>query len=276
MGKKSAKIPKPPDPRIVAQAQTDSNIQTARENARLNRLQQETPFGDVQFFDTGNQNAPFGVRSSLNRNDQLILNQLGVTGRRQANRIETGLRGDPTDERYLNAILDRVQPRIKQDEEALRTRLANQGISIGSDAFNNEMDRFSRGVNDMRLAAATQAGAEGRANRSQLINEMMGLRGAMPGGMPVSVPQVGVAQTDTISPAMNNYNQQMSAALNAQQQRSGLLGDIAGLAGTIGGAALMGPLGGKLGGSLFGLGAGTAAGGFTNPGALGLAGMSLF
>ena len=269
MGKKKAKIPKPPDPTVVANAQTASNIATAEANARLNRMHQDTPYGNVRFYKTGSAAVPWGVKSSLNWRDQRMLDQLGVTGMRQANRIETELQGDPTDRRYLNAILDRVQPRIQQDEEALRTRLANQGIAIGSDAYNNELDRFKRGVNDMRLAAATQAGAEGRANRSQMINEMVGLRSAMPGAMPITVPQVGVSGTDTTTPVMNNYNQQMAAALNAQQQNSGLFGDVAGLAGTLGGAYLTG------GGSLFGLGAG-AAGGFSNPAALGLGSASLF
>ena len=276
MGKKSAKIPKPPDPRIVAQAQTDSNIATAKESARLNRLNQVTPFGATTYFSTGDPNVPFGVRASLASSEQALADKLGLTSRHFANRLDRDLiYGGMSDNAVMNAMLDRVQPRVDQDKDALRTRLSNQGISIGSDAYNAEMDRFQRGVNDMRLAAVQQAGAEGRAQHSQLLNEMAAVRSLIPGAPPISIPTVGVANTDTISPTMNNYNQQMAAALNAQQQRSGLLGDIAGLAGTIGGAAIMGPLGGKISSSLFGLGAPVGTG-FTNAGALGLGSARLF
>jgi hypothetical protein len=54
MGKKAAKPPPAPDPVKTAQAQTDSNIDTARMNANLNRLDESDPMGSVSYTDLGN------------------------------------------------------------------------------------------------------------------------------------------------------------------------------------------------------------------------------
>lgn len=55
------------------------------------------------------------------------------------------------------ALMSRIQPELDRQREALRSQLANQGITIGSEAYNNEMDRFGRQAND----AATQAALQG-------------------------------------------------------------------------------------------------------------------
>lgn len=52
--KDSPEPPATPDPRIVSQAQTDSNIDTARVNASLNRVNQFTPYGSITYKRTGN------------------------------------------------------------------------------------------------------------------------------------------------------------------------------------------------------------------------------
>jgi len=47
----------------------------------------------------------------------------------------------------------RLDPRMQQDEEALRTRLANQGIIAGSKAYEDAYDQFNRGKNDAYSSA---------------------------------------------------------------------------------------------------------------------------
>lgn len=70
----------------------------------------------------------------------------------------TGSRDD-----HEAALMARMQPQLDRDREALETRLANQGIGYGTDAWSSAMDDYGRNVNDARLAAITQAGAEQRA-----------------------------------------------------------------------------------------------------------------
>jgi len=59
-----------------------------------------------------------------------------------------------------DALMQRMQPSLDQDRAALETRLANQGIQIGSAAYNSAMDDFSRQTNDARLGAILNAGQE--------------------------------------------------------------------------------------------------------------------
>ena len=53
MGKKTPKMPTPPDPTVVAGAQTEMNKDTAIANAYLNRINQYTPEGSLEFNQVG-------------------------------------------------------------------------------------------------------------------------------------------------------------------------------------------------------------------------------
>lgn len=53
MGKSAPKAPKAPDPVATAQAQTQMNKETAITQAQLDRINQYTPQGSVEFFQTG-------------------------------------------------------------------------------------------------------------------------------------------------------------------------------------------------------------------------------
>lgn len=73
----------------------------------------------------------------------------------------TGI-GDPNQSRdAVEAALNaRMAPRQEQDRAALETRLANQGITLGSEAWRSAMDDQARAVNDARLGVTAQAGQE--------------------------------------------------------------------------------------------------------------------
>lgn len=73
----------------------------------------------------------------------------------------TGI-GDPNQSRdAVEAALNaRLAPRLEQDRAALETRLANQGITLGSEAWRTAMDDQARAVNDARLGVTAQAGQE--------------------------------------------------------------------------------------------------------------------
>ena len=62
--------------------------------------------------------------------------------------------------RVEDALMQRLQPQMQQDESALRTRLINQGIRPGTAAWNSEWNRHQQGVNDARLAAVGAGGDE--------------------------------------------------------------------------------------------------------------------
>lgn len=175
-------------------------------------------------------------------------------------------------------ILERAQPQQERDRLALETRLANQGIAMGNEAYRAGMDDYNRGVNDFRLGADIQAGAdatnrfntesamfgmgtdarknyltEQQMTRMQPIQEISALMGTgggqqYPQFQPTNNYQV--APVDTGGILGMGMQAQMANAANQQRGQGGAWGGLAGLVGTLGGAALMGPAGG----ALFGLG----------------------
>jgi hypothetical protein len=62
--------------------------------------------------------------------------------------------------RVENAIMRRAQPGLDQDRQALEARLADQGIEMGSAAYQAAMGDYGRQVNDMRTSAILAGGQE--------------------------------------------------------------------------------------------------------------------
>lgn len=62
--------------------------------------------------------------------------------------------------RVEDAIFSRVDPMMERDREALRTQLVNQGIGVGSEAYDREMARFGEGVTDARMQTILAGGQE--------------------------------------------------------------------------------------------------------------------
>jgi len=94
------------------------------------------------------------------------------------------------------AIEARMNPQFERDENALRNRLANQGIMPGSEAYNSELDTFNRGRNDARSQASlqgigldTQARQQGFQEQSYLRGLPMNELNALRSGSQVSSPQ---------------------------------------------------------------------------------------
>jgi hypothetical protein len=62
--------------------------------------------------------------------------------------------------KYEEALMARLNPQLERDRTALETRLVNQGLQPGSEAYNRAIDEASRTANDARIAAVLNAGQE--------------------------------------------------------------------------------------------------------------------
>lgn len=62
--------------------------------------------------------------------------------------------------RVEEALMSRLEPQIERDRAALQSRLANQGITHGSEAWNRALDQQGRNVNDLRMQVIGAGGAE--------------------------------------------------------------------------------------------------------------------
>lgn len=82
--------------------------------------------------------------------------------------------GDEASRRRVEeAMLARVNPDIARQEEALRTKLLQSGLAVGSDAWNREMSRLDQTRNDARMQAVLAGGQE----ESRQVGLQQGLRG---------------------------------------------------------------------------------------------------
>jgi len=269
---KSPKAPAAPDPVATAAAQTATNKETAIANARLNNVNQYTPYGSLIYNETGvsaDGTPKFEARTTLSPEQQQLLdieNRSGIAlsqlGESQIGRINQSVaspysyegispvfgEGDAAlaQTKAEEALLSRLNPRFQQDEEALRTRLINQGIGQNSEAYNREMERFNQGKNDARQQAVlggqqygSQMLADSLSRRNQGIQEYDRTRNmplneynAFMSGQQIQNPQFqnigyqGAAPADyqgAVNTAyqgqLNNYNQKVGS-------RNALLGSL--------------------------------------------------
>lgn len=83
------------------------------------------------------------------------------TGQLRSSPDFTGI-GDPNQSRDAveAALLSRINPDLERERAALESRLAAQGITMGSQAWNTGMQDWSRMANDARFGAVRDAGQE--------------------------------------------------------------------------------------------------------------------
>lgn len=263
MGKSSA--PKPPDPKETAAAQTGTNVATAVANNALGQVNQVTPDGSLTYSQTGtfDWTDPTTGRTyslpkttattTLSPDQQRIQDQnreaqfnLAATANERSDFLRDYLPGsealtDQIDRKLYDLGSERLDPRFARQEDQLRTRLANQGVTAGSEAWKREMDQFGEGQND----AYNQLMLQGRGQALSEVNNPINQITALLSGSQVSNPNVAISQpsqmptTDYAGLVNANYGQQMNAYNQNKQSSNSLLGGLFGAAGT----ALAGPTG---------------------------------
>lgn len=164
--------------------------------------------------------------------------------------------------RVEDAMLARLNPELERSDEALRTRLANQGIKAGSDAYSRELESAARSRDDARIgvilaggqeqsrlagleaqragfqnAAQQQAFNQMMGTRSQWVSELASLLGRSQPTQPnfVNSQQPTIPTTD-VAGIIGNVDQAKAAAQQADNQfYQNLFGGLLGLgAGAIG------------------------------------------
>lgn len=254
MGK--SKAPAPPDPVATAQAQTGTNIGTAIANNQMTLVDQFTPTGSLTYDQTGTYQYKdpytgqtydiprFSATQTLSPEQQTILDESQAAQGNLAalaNERSDFLRGylptteaatDQIDSKLYELGAKRLDPRFAQEEDALRTRLANQGIAPGSEAYNRELTLQQQGKNDaynqLLLGGRSQAMAEVNAPINQITALLSGSQVSSP-NVQLQSPQ-GAATTDVAGLINQNYNQKLSVWQQNQAQKQGLLGGLFGLA----------------------------------------------
>jgi len=266
--------PAAPDYAGAAQATAAGNLDAARAAAAANRVNQVTPYGNLDYKITGQDpygNPTWTATTALNDvGTQLLNNQnaaslgLGSTinaalGRTQQtmgqgfnpNLPSTGMNPGQS---YQDAYMERLRPQVEQSREAFDVKMANQGIPIDSEAYKRAALTQSQKENDLLLGATTQGFGVGQQANQQAYNQAMtnynlplNTLSALRTGAQVQNPtfinapqQATTAGADllTASQAQGQYNLGASNASNAAQ--SGFNQGLMGLGGSLGAAYLMG------------------------------------
>lgn len=262
-GGKGGGAPPPPDYAAAAQQTAAGNLDAARQATAANRVNQITPYGRLDYAITGEDpygNPTWTATQSLSPAQQQLLDYQNQTSAGLGRLSQTGLgyvenmlqtpfdtsalptTGFNPSQSYQDAYMQRLAPQIQQGQEQLQQRLANQGIDIGSEAYDRAMQTQAQRENDLLLGATTQGFGVGQQARQSALQEQAYLRNeplntlsAVRTGSQVTGPQfVNSAQQattqgpDLLGAAQMTNNAQMGA-YNAQQagqnsMTSGLMG----------------------------------------------------
>jgi len=277
MGKPSA--PPPPDPKKTSAAQTGTNIGTAIANANLQMVDQYTPYGNLTYSPQGGEGSPesnyaytdpytgktyqiprYEATVELNPEQQATLdaNQAAQGNLAALAQDRSGFLRDylPNTEAITDEIDNklyelgrrRLDPRFERERDSMRTRLANQGIAPGSEAYNREMELLNQSSND----AYNQLALQGRGTALNEVNMPINQITALLSGSQVQNPNVqmqtpgAIPTTDNAGIINQNYNQQLGAWQQDTANRNSMLGGLFGA-----GATLLGAPQGSVFGSMF-------------------------
>jgi hypothetical protein len=200
-------------------------------------------------------------QQKLFEQDMRLRQQFGNTAEGYMGRVNAMLGQEIPDfagdrQRVEAALFDRMRPELDRNENAMRQRLANQGIGINSEAYGTETSNYGDIRNRAMMEAILNAGKE----QSRLVNQALQLRqvplnemNALRTGSQVTLPQFQ-AYNNSISAAPANIYGAGNDAYNAQmnQYNADVAGDNAMMSGLFGLGSSF--LTGGMGGGLFGLG----------------------
>lgn len=257
----SPKAPAPTPPTETSSAATGTNVSTSIANAFLQNMNEVTPDGTKTFNQSGDYTFTdpytkqtytvprFTVTQTLSpeqeaikaQSDQSKLNLATLANTQSAflnDYMGEPFKYDPgVHEGWALGLYDKLNAdKTAQSDEALRSRLAAQGIKAGSEAYDREMQNAYAARADARdkflLDSYTTGFGTAQATRNQPINEITAL---LSGGQ-VSQPNFttrsavnGIPITDNASLISNYDNQRMNAWGQNQAALGSMFSGLGGL-----------------------------------------------
>lgn len=248
--------PAPPDPKETAAAQTGTNISTAIANSTMGMVDQNTPYGQLNNEIIGYETITDGATgteyqvpryrqtTTLNDQQQATLDEtqaaqfnMGALANERSEFLRdylpnTGAVTDEIDAKLYDMGSKRLDPRFEREQSDMQTRLANQGITPGSEAWKREMDQFGQTKND----AYNNLALTGRGTAMNEVNAPINQITALLSGSQVSNPNVQggnpaqSATTDYAGLVGDEYQARLGNWQTKQAQRQSLMGGLFGLA----------------------------------------------
>lgn len=262
--------PATPDYVGAANATAANNLKSAQAATAANRVNQYTPYGSLNYQQTGTDAQGNPLWSATQSVNPLLNPAVQASQANVSNIYSTPFTGGNLPsyginpgETYSDAIMRRLQPTMQHQSEMSDQQLANQGIMPGSQAYNNAKRLLAQSQNDQLTSAIVGGMNTGlQANQQQYGQNLTTYNNALQNALGIknlSTPnyinpaqQATTAGADILGATNAQYQNQL-AQYNAQMANQA--NTNAGLFG-LGSAALMSPKGTFSGlsglGSLFG------------------------
>jgi hypothetical protein len=249
--------PAVPDYASLAEQTAANNLKAAQVATAANRVNQKTPYGSLEYTQTGTDSqgnpmwtATQTIAPELQGLSSKVLG--GLEGQYGQNFTGGNLPSYGIDpgQTYSDAIMKRLQPQMQMEQKQFDAQMANQGIPVGSEAYQNASRVFQQGMNDKMTSAITGGMGVGlQANQQQygqnLTNYQLPLnianqvKGLTTPGYVNSAQQATPSGADLFGAGMAGYNAQMGQYNANQAANQNTMGGLFGL----GSSALMSPSG---------------------------------
>ena len=257
--------PAAPDYTSAANATAAGNLDAARAATAANRVNQVTPYGNLNYSINGSDpygNPTWTATTSLSDVGQQLLNNqnnaslgLGSAINSQLGNVQNTMSqpfnpnlpqvGINAGQNYQDAYMQRLAPQIGQQRELLNNQLSNQGIPVGSDAWNKAQMNQGQKENDLYAAATTQGFGTGLQANQQAYNQALtnynmplNTLSALRTGAQVQNPtfvnsanQATTAGPDLLGAASSQYNAALGNANMQNAAQANLNSGLMGLAG---------------------------------------------
>ena len=236
----------------AAQKQGEMNKQTAVTQFGLNATNQVTPQGNLSYRQIGtwDDGTPrFEATQSLSPGEQSIYDtesrnrlNLGRVGGAQIDRVgellsrPVSLDNAATEGRLMELGRKRLDPMLAERRAGMESKLANQGIAPGSEAWTTQMRQLGETENDafnqLMLSGRGQSVQELLTERNQPLNEITALMSGSQVSQPnfTTTPQTSVAPVDYMGATQFGANQQMDIYKQKVGSNNALMGGLFGLA----------------------------------------------
>ena len=229
-----------PDYSGAAQQTAQGNLDAARQATAANRVNQVTPYGSLNYAITGSDpygNPTWTATQSLSPDQQSLYNYDIATSKGLGELQQKGLgyvsnmldqpfdtstlvkTGFDPSQSYQDAYMKRLAPQLAQSREQLDQQLANQGIKLGSEAYNRAKALQAQKENDILLGATTQGFGVGQQARQQGFQELAYQRNE-----PINTLNAVRSGSQVTGPSFVNSAQQATTAGPDYMGAAGLTG----------------------------------------------------
>jgi hypothetical protein len=183
--------PPAPDYKGAAKETAAADLEAARIAAKANRVNQYTPYGSLEYSQSGSDpDAGWSATQKFSPEQQAIFDQTMTLNRDLMGTANKGLSyasdilqkpgvdtsrlasvGFDPGQTYQDSIMSRLSPQIDRENAALDVKLANQGIAPGTEAYKQAKELQAQRQNDLLTSATVGGFNTGLAARQQGFQE---------------------------------------------------------------------------------------------------------